>query len=106
MQHQPRRQHTTSLIGRTLVSDPLETPFAGVTVTTLGFDSNGNTTGCMGHSTVGDAAGNFLPTTTTSPSGKCAGVNLVLTRCRARCPPRPWLVHLPRIDNVEIFLVQ
>ena len=36
---------TTSLLGRTVVSDPLETPLAGVTVTTLGLDGNGNSTG-------------------------------------------------------------
>lgn len=113
---------TTSLIGRTVVSDPLETPLAGVTVTTLGVDGNGDTTGCIGHSTVGDAAGNFLltnlpmsctgpqliefdGTTATSPAGKYAGVNLVFTLVLGQVTPSPVLVHLPRIDNVETFYV-
>src|SRR5262249_1990727 len=85
---------TTTLLGRTVVSDGPETPLAGVTVTTLGKDGNGNSTGCVGHSAVADGVGNFaltnLPlqctgpqlisfdgTTATSPSGKYAGVNLV-----------------------------
>lgn len=92
---------TTTLLGRTVVSDPQETPLAGVTVTTLGLDGNGNTTGCTGHSTVADSAGNFvlsnLPTlctgpqlfgfdgtTATNPPGKYAAVNLVFTWSRVR----------------------
>ena len=114
---------TTTLLGRTVVSDPLETPLAGVTIKTLGLDGNGNSTGCTGNSTVSDSAGNFqltnLPTqctgpqliafdgtTATSPAGKYAGVNLVFTLVAAQVTASPVLVHLPRIDNVETFMVQ
>ena len=113
---------TTSLLGRTVVANPQETPLAGVTVSSLGLDGNGNTTGCTGHSTVADAAGNFaltnLPqactgpqlfsfngTTATSPPGQYAGVNLVFTLTLAQVTASPVLVHLPRIDNVETFYV-
>jgi RHS repeat-associated protein len=113
---------TTSLLGRTVVSDALETPLAGVTITMLGKDGNGNTTSCSGR-TISDAAGNFaltnLPamcvgpqlvgydgTTATSPSGKYAGVNLVYTVVSGQATPAPVLIHLPRIDNQETFLVQ
>ncbi len=113
---------TTTLLGRTVVSDSLETPLAGVTVSTLGKDGNGNTTGCTGHTTVSDGAGNFtltnLPmqctgpqligfdgTTATSPAGKYAGVNLVFTLNNGQVTVSPVLVHLPRIDTAETFLV-
>jgi len=113
---------TTSLLGRTVVSDSLETPLAGVTIKTLGLDGNGNTTGCTGHSTTSDAGGNFaltnLPmqctgpqlisfdgTTASAPPGKYAGVNLVFTLSQGQVTASPVLVHLPRIDNVETFLV-
>src|SRR5205823_11849648 len=86
---------TTSFVGRTVVSDALETPLAGVTVKMLGKDGNGATTGCAG-ATISDAAGNFAltnlaanctgpqlvgfdGTTVTSPPGRYAGVNLVYT---------------------------
>ena len=114
---------TTTLLGRTVVSDPLETPLAGVTITTLGQDGNGGTNSCPRLSTVSDSAGNFqltnLPmqctglqligfdgTTATSPAGKYAGVNLVFTLVAAQVTASPVLVHLPRIDNVETFMVQ
>jgi RHS repeat-associated protein len=114
---------TTSLMGRTVVSNSLETPLAGVTVSALGLDGNGNNTGCTGFSTVSDSAGNFaltnLPlqctgpqlfdidgTTATSPAGKYAGVNLVFTLAQGQVTASPVLVHLPRIDNVETFMVQ
>ena len=113
---------TTTLIGRTVVSDSLQTPLAGVTIKTLGLDGNGNTTGCTGDSATSDAAGNFaltnLPmqctgpqliafdgTTATAPPGKYAGVNLVFTLNQGQVTTSPVLVHLPRIDNVETFLV-
>lgn len=113
---------TTSLLGRTVVSDSLETPLAHVTITMLGKDGNGNTTGCTG-SAVSDDAGNFAltnlsemcvgpqlvgfdGTTVTSPPGKYAGVNLVFTFAAGQVTTSPVLVHLPRIDNVETFLVQ
>ncbi len=113
---------TTTLLGRTVVSDPLETPLAGVSITTMGLDGNGNTTGCTGFNTVSDAAGNFsitnLPmsctgpqligfngSTVTAPSGKYAGVNLVFTLNSGQVTASPVLVHLPRIDNVETFMV-
>lgn len=112
---------TTSFIGRTVVSDAAETPLAGVTATMLGKDGNGNTTGCTGNAT-SDAAGNFvltnLPatcvgpqligfdgTTATSPAGRYAGVNLVFTFVLGQATVSRVLVHLPRIDNVETFLV-
>jgi RHS repeat-associated protein len=112
---------TTSFLGRTVVSDTLETPLGGVTVTMLGKDGNGNTTGCSG-TTISDAAGNFLlnnlppmcigsqlvgfdGTTVTNPPGKYAGVNLVYTFTSGQVTVSPVLVHLPRIDNVETFMV-
>jgi len=114
---------TTSLSGRTVVADPPQTPLAGVTIRTLGLDGNGNSTGCTGFSAVSDAAGNFaitnLPlsctgpqligfdgTTATNPPGKYAGVNLVFTLASGQVTVSPVLVHLPRIDNVETFMVQ
>ncbi len=113
---------TTTLLGRTVVSNSLQTPLAGVTIKTLGLDGNGNTTGCTSDSTTSDAAGNFaltdLPlqctgpqlisfdgTTATAPPGKYAGVNLVFTLNPGQVTASPVLVHLPRIDNVETFLV-
>jgi len=113
---------TTTLLGRTVVSDSLETPLAGVTITMLGKDGNGNTTGCTG-GTVSDGAGNFAVanlsplcagpqlvgydgTTAISPAGKYAGVNLVYTFSAGQVTPTPVLIHLPRIDNQETFLVQ
>ena len=113
---------TTTLLGRTVVSDSLETPLNGVTITMLGKDGNGNETGCTGHSTVSDAAGNFaltgLPlsctgpqligfdgTTAVAPPGKYAGVNLIFTLTSGQVTMAPVLVHLPRIDNAETFLV-
>ena len=113
---------TTSLVGRTVVADATETPLAGVTITTLGKDGNGNTTTCINFTTVSDAAGNFalsnLPlactgpqlvgfngTTATSPAGKYAGVNLVFTLASGQVTASAVLVHLPRIDNVETFMV-
>jgi RHS repeat-associated protein len=113
---------TTSLIGRTVVSDPKETPLAGVTVSSIGQDGSGNNTLCQNFSTVSDAAGNFaltnLPqactgpqlfnfsgTTASSPAGQYAGVNLVFTLVLGQVTPSPVLVHLPRIDTVETFHV-
>jgi RHS repeat-associated protein len=113
---------TTSFLGRTVVTDSQETPLGGVTVTMLGKDGNGNTTGCTG-SGLSDGAGNFnltgLPsscvgpqligfdgTTVTSPAGKYSGVSLVYTLASGQVTASPVLVHLPRVDNVETFLVQ
>jgi YD repeat-containing protein len=104
-----------------VVANSQETPLAGVTVSMLGKDGNGNSTGCTG-STVSDGAGNFalvnLPamcvgpqligyngTTATSPAGTYAGVNIVYTLVLAQVTASPVLVHLPRIDNVETFYV-
>ena len=112
---------TTSFIGRTVVSDASETPLAGVTVSMLGTNGSGGSTGCSG-STVSDGAGNFalvnLPsncvgpqlvgfngTTATSPPGVYAGVNIVYTLVSGQVTASPVLVHLPRIDNVETFYV-
>ena len=86
---------TTSFIGRTVVSDAQETPLAGVTVSMMGTDGNGNSTGCTG-STVSDPAGNFalinLPAQCVEPpadrlrrqngrfpAGRHAGVDLAYT---------------------------
>ena len=105
-----------------MISDAGETPLAGVTVTMLGKDGNGGTTGCSGNA-VSDAAGNFLltnlsatcggpqligfdGTTASNPPGKYAGVNLVFTFVSGQVTASPVLVHLPRIDNVETFMVQ
>jgi len=113
---------TTSFIGRTVVSDDEQTPLGGVTVTMLGRNGSGGTTGCTG-STRSDAAGNFALTnlsascigpqligydglTVTSPAGKYAGVNLVYTLASGQVTTSPVLVHLPRIDDKETFYVQ
>jgi RHS repeat-associated protein len=113
---------TTSFIGRTVVDDSLQTPLSHVTVTMLGKDGNGGTTGCSG-TTFSDAAGNFLlknlvpscvgpqligfdGTTAAAPPGKYAGVNIVYTLASGQVTPAPLLVHLPRIDDKETFLVQ
>jgi RHS repeat-associated protein len=113
---------TTSLIGRTVVADNLQTPIAGVTVKMLGKNGNGGTTTCSA-ATVSDAAGNFALTdlgpecvgpqlvgydglSATSPEGKYAGVNLVYTLQANRVTASPVLVHLPRIDDKETFFVR
>jgi hypothetical protein len=114
---------TTTLLGRTVASDALETPLAGVTITTLGADGNGNTTSCNGYNTVSDSAGNFMLTnlplactgpqlidfdgsTATAPPGKYDGVHLAFTLTNGQVTPSPVLVHLPRIDTAEVFYVQ
>jgi RHS repeat-associated protein len=113
---------TTSFLGRTVVDDAAQEPIAGVSVSFLGQDGAGRTTGCSG-STVSDAGGNFsltnLPTactgpqlisyngsTATSPAGKYAGVNLTYTMTANQVTASPVLVHLPRIDNAETVEVQ
>ena len=114
---------TTTLIGRTVVTDALETPIASVTITTLGLDGNGNTTGCTNNTTVSDGAGNFALTnlssnctglqlirfngaTATAPPGKYDGVNLIFTLNSGQVTASPVLVHLPRVDTAETFPVQ
>jgi RHS repeat-associated protein len=111
---------TTSLLGRTVISDSLQTPIRGVTVTTLGRDGNGNTTGCTGFSTVSDGAGNFALTnlpmactgpqlfnfngsTATSPPGTYTSVSLVFTLTMNQVTVSPILVHLPHIETAETF---
>jgi RHS repeat-associated protein len=112
---------TTSFVGRTVVDDTNHASLAGVKVTMLGKDGSGGTTGCTG-TTTSDASGNFaltsLPTscvgpqlvgfdgtTVTSPPGTYAGVDLVFTLVANQVVASPVLVHLPRIDNVETFMV-
>jgi RHS repeat-associated protein len=112
---------TTSFIGRTVVDDGKNTALAGVTVTMLGLDGSGNKTPCTGQ-TISDGSGNFALTqlaagcigpqlvgfggnSVTSPPGTYAGVNLVFTLVSGQVVVSPVLVHLPRIDNVETFLV-
>ena len=114
---------TTTLLGRTVVANPLQTPLAGVTVSTLGLDGNGNSTGCLSHSTVSDAAGNFMLTnlplqctgpqlmsfngsTATNPPGVYASVNLVFTLVSGLVTASPVLVHLPAISTAETFYAQ
>jgi RHS repeat-associated protein len=116
------RPVTTSFLGRTVVDDPLQTPIAGITIFMLGRNGSGQTTGCVGH-TVSDAAGNFALTnlpascvgdqliaydgsTATSPPGVYAGVNLAYTIVANQATVSPVLVHLPRIDDKETFLVR
>jgi RHS repeat-associated protein len=113
---------STSFVGRTVVDDSSNTPIAGVTVTFLGVDATGRTTGCSGH-TISDAAGNFsltnLPascvgpqliayngSTATAPAGKYAGVNLSYTLAANQVTASPILIHLPRIDNANQVNVQ
>ena len=113
---------TTSFLGRTVVDDALQTPLAGVTVTLLGMDGDGNPTGCSGQ-TVSDEAGNFaftnLPaectgkqlirydgSTAVSPPGKYAGVDILYDIAPNQVTVSPVLIHLPRIDNGETVMVQ
>ena len=112
---------TTTFLGRAVVDDGKNTALAGVTVTMLGLDGSGNKTPCTGQ-TLSDASGNFALThlpagcigpqligfggnSVTSPAGTYAGVNLVFTLVSGQVVVSPVLVHLPRIDNVETFLV-
>ncbi len=122
---------STSLLGRTVVDDTLETSIAGVAVTMLAQDGNSYATACTQtgqiggglFTTVSDAAGNFsflnLPaacagaqligydgSTATSPAGKYAGVNVQYTLVAGQVVVSPVLVHLPRIDNAETFYAQ
>lgn len=113
---------TTSFLGRAVVDDTLQTPLAGVTVTLLGVDGNGNPTGCSGE-TVSDAAGNFmftnLPaectggqliryngTTATNPPGDYAGVDLFYNIVANQVTVSPVLIHLPRTDDKEVACVE
>lgn len=114
---------TTSFLGRTVVDDTLQTPLAGVTVTMLGVDGAGAQTGCTGHTTVSDAAGNFmftnLPTactggqliryngmTATNPPGDYAGVDLFYNIVPNQVTVSPVLIHLPRTDDKEVACVK
>ncbi len=113
---------TTSFIGRTVVDDAAQTPLAGVSVSMLGKNGQGGVTGCSG-ATTSDAAGNFALTsltaactgpqlvgfdglTASAPPGKYAGVNLIYTFTAGSVTASPVLVHLPRIDDKETFLVK
>ena len=113
---------TTTLLGRTVISDSLQTPIAGVTVTTLGQDGSGNTTNCTGFSTISDGAGNFALTnlpqactgpqlfhfngnTATAPPGTYTSVSLAFTLALSQVTVSPILVHLPQISSAETFTV-
>jgi len=113
---------TTSFLGRTVVDDTMQTALAGVTITFLGKDGAGNSTGCSGQ-TVSDAAGNFvfsnLPdqcigsqlirydgSSATAPGGRYAGVDLIYTLVAHQVVVSPVLVHLPRIDDRETVMVK
>ena len=113
---------TTSFAGRTVVSDGAETSLPHVKLTLLSTDGSGHATPCVGGG-FSDASGNFLlnnlpagctgpqligfdGTTVTGAPGKYAGVNLVYTLTLGQVTTSPVLVHLPRIDNVETFLVK
>ncbi len=97
------RDVTTTFMGRTVVADSLQTALGGVTITFLGRDSAGNSTGCVGQ-TVSDSAGNFAFTDLppecngeqlvrynglTSVDGEYAGVDLVYT---ITATPRPFVL--------------
>ncbi|MFQ5699677.1 MAG: PKD domain-containing protein, partial [Myxococcota bacterium] len=112
---------TTTFMGRTVVDDNAQTPLEGVTITFVGRDDTGATTGCAGQAT-SDAAGNFslgnLPaacvgrqlvrydgSTVTNPAGSYAGVDLVNVLSAGQVTQAPVLIHLPRIDTGETVLV-
>jgi RHS repeat-associated protein len=112
---------STSFLGRTVVDDGSNTSIAGVVVSMVGLDGAGNKTGCTG-STTSDGSGNFALTnlpasclgpqligfngsSVTSPPGTYAGLQLVFTLVANTVVVSPVLVHLPRVDNVETFMV-
>jgi RHS repeat-associated protein len=111
---------TTSLIGRTVNSDTDETPLAGITISFLGVDDAGHTTGCSGQ-TRSDAAGNFAFTNpgssclgrqlvayngnTATDGEKYASVNLAYTLTAGQITG-PELVHLPDISDAETIMVK
>jgi RHS repeat-associated protein len=111
---------STSLIGRTVESDNIETPIPAITITFLGVDDAGHTTGCSGQ-TLSDAAGNFAFTNlgssclgrqlvgfngdTSTDGEKYAGVNLAYTMTAGQVTG-PELVHLPAITKAETIMVQ
>lgn len=113
---------TTTFMGRTVVSNAVQTPLAGVTINMLGQDGSGNATGCSGQA-VSDAAGNFALTnlsaacvgaqlvrfngaTAIFPQGTYAGVDKFYTLTLDQVTKPPVLVHLPRIDNADTVMVQ
>ena len=113
---------TTSFMGRAVVDDAQQTPLEGVTVTFLGVDGDGNSTGCAGETTT-DAAGNFvfknLPAectgeqlirynglTVSRPAGDYAGVDLHYNIIAGQVTQSPVLIHLPRIDHAEIVCIE
>ena len=112
---------TTSFLGRTVVDNTTNTSIAGVTVSMVGQNGAGQATGCTG-TTTSDGSGNFALTNlpaaclgpqligfdgnhVTSPAGTYAGLQLVFTLVQGAVVVSPVLVHLPRVDNVETFLV-
>src|SRR5579859_570972 len=111
---------TTTLLGRIVESDTVESPLGGITINLLGVDDAGHTTGCTGQ-VVSDAGGNFafsnLPAAcvgrqlvayngnTATDGEKYASVNLAYTLVAGQVTG-PELVHLPRIDNGETILVK
>jgi RHS repeat-associated protein len=111
---------TTSLIGRIVESDNIETPIPGIIATFLGVDDAGHKTGCSGQ-TQSDAAGNFAFTNLSSAclgrqlvgydgnsatdGEKYAGVNLAYTMIAGQITG-PELVHLPAISDAETIMVK
>lgn len=111
---------TTSLIGRIVESDNIETPIPGIIATFLGVDDAGHKTGCSGQ-TRSDAAGNFAFTNLSSAclgrqligydgnsatdGEKYAGVNLAYTMISGQITG-PELVHLPAISRAETIMVK
>lgn len=112
---------TTAFAGRTVVDDAIRTPIAGVTVSMLGKNDQGQATACSGQA-VSDEAGNFLVSnlpagcagrqlvrfdglTVTSPEGTYAGVDLAFDLVADELTRSPLLIHLPRIDNAETVRV-
>lgn len=112
---------TTSFLGRIVVSEPEQRPLAGVAVSLIGLDSNGNNTGCFA-TTLTDAAGNFrlanLPSvcaggqivrfdggTATSPPGTYASVDKFFILEQGQAAKPMALVHLPAIGSSEVVMV-
>ncbi len=113
------RPITTTFLGRTVASDPAQTPLAGVIVDFLGLDDAGKPTGCDVPPVVTDFAGNYvfqdLPlactgvqlvsfngdTVTNPPGQRYASVNLRFVIEEGVINPAPVVTHLVRIDAAE-----
>jgi RHS repeat-associated protein len=121
----------TSFIGRTTIDDGPQTPLTGVKITFLGVNGMGGATGCTGHTTASDEAGNFsfigLPdvcageqlvaydgsnaTTAKDRASpgianvKYAGVDLLYEIAVHQVSTPSNVIRLPRIDDKETVMV-